>query len=189
MPSWCVTRGKKFANTKALGFVDEKTTMWEFQWGSGTLAARSSATRRQPLLPLRCRHRTALRAASCARIVAAGLRVRGVREAHAHQVLCGRPRCVVYRGRDGVERDGQGGGGLCQPHPWHQCEPWWNNRVRWIPNREDAPPYPNSGTLSYDTSCVSYALRAYYICGSQYVLRATRIVLRVPHVARRRTFF
>ena len=28
----------------------------------------------------------------------------------------------------------------CYPYPWDQCEPWWDNRVGWIPNCEDAAP-------------------------------------------------
>ena len=41
----------------------------------GTLAAQSSTTQRQPLRSLRCMHRSSLRAASCARIAATGVRV------------------------------------------------------------------------------------------------------------------
>ena len=65
----------------------------------------------------------------------------------------------------------------------HLLAPWWNNRVGWIPNREDPPP-PNTGTLLHDVSCASYALHAYCIRGSQCVLRATRIVQRVSDVVR-----
>ena len=32
------------------------------------------------------------------------------------------------------------GRSLCYPYPWDKCEPWWDNRVGWIPNCEDAAP-------------------------------------------------
>ena len=38
-----------------------------------------------------------------------------VREAHAHQVLRGRPQRVVCHGRGGAERDGHGGGASAIP--------------------------------------------------------------------------
>ena len=70
-------------------------------------------------------------------------------------------------------------------YPWDQCKPSWNNHVGWVSHFEDAPPPPpNSGTLLHDTSCTSYALCAYCICGCQCVARATRIVLRVWDVVR-----
>ena len=33
---------------------------------------------------------------------------------------------------------------LCHPYPWDHCEPWWDPRVRQIPNCEDAAPPPPS---------------------------------------------
>ena len=32
------------------------------------------------------------------------------------------------------------GRSLCYPYAWDQCEPWWDSRVGWIPNCDDAAP-------------------------------------------------
>ena len=38
------------------------------------------------------------------------------------------------------------GRSFCYPYPWDQCEPWWDNRVGWIPNCEDAAHPPTHPT-------------------------------------------
>ena len=160
---------------------------------SGTSAARSSTTQRQPLRSLRCMHRSALRAASCARIAATGVRV--------GRVECARSTCtssalgtlttrsLSWAWWGGTRRSWRRS--LCHPYPRDQCEPWWIHRVGSIPNCEDAPPPPpNSGTLFHNTSCASYALRAYSTRGSPCVPGATPIrSARSGRCARRRTFF
>ena len=86
------------------------------------------------------------------------------------QPICGLQRAIVL-----------------DPYPWDQCVPWWNNRVGWIPNCEDAahpPPPPNSGTLFHNMSCASYALRAYSTRGSPCVPGATPIRSARPDVVR-----
>ena len=114
---------------------------------SGTLAARSSTTQRQPLRSLRCMHRSTLRAASCARIAATGVRVGRVERAGSTctSSASGTPTTcsLSWAWWGGTRRSW--GRSLCHPYPWDQCEPWWNNRVGWTPNCEDTahcPPPP-----------------------------------------------
>ena len=102
--------GNAFATAKASGLVDDKTTMWEFQWDmlkqryfSG---AEFNSTTPTAAVPTLCE--PPLVHASPQREYALG--VWSVREAHAHQVLQGRPRRVVCHGRGGADRDGHGGG-------------------------------------------------------------------------------
>ena len=162
---------------------------------SGTLAARSSTTQRQPLRSLRCMHRSALRAAFCARIAATGVRVGRVERAGSTctSSASGTPTTCSLSWAWWGGRRRSWRRSLCHPYPWDQCERWWNNRVGWIPNCEDAahpPPPPKSGTVLHNTSCVSYALRAYSTRCSPCVPGATPIrSVRSGRFARRRTFF
>ena len=109
---------------------------------SGSLAARSSTTQRQPLRSLMCMHRSRLRAAFCARIAATGVRVRRVERAGSTctSTASGTPTTcsLSWAWWGGTRRSWRRS--LCHPYPWDQCGPWWNNRVGRIPNCEDAPP-------------------------------------------------
>ena len=98
--------GNAFATAKALGLVDKKTTMWEFQWDilkqwyfSGAEFNNTTPTAMVPAVHALCEPPPvhALPQQKYA------LGVRSVREAHAPSVLWGCPRRVVRHGRCGAE--------------------------------------------------------------------------------------
>ena len=140
---WCAA-GKAFAIAKALGLVDEKTTMWEFQWDilkqrrfSG--AEFNNTTPAVAVPTVHALKRFVSRLGTHCRSGSTRLGC-GACGKHMHIKCFGDAHTVVCHGRGGADRDRQGGGCLCHPYPWDQCEPWWNNRVGWIPNCEYAPP-------------------------------------------------
>ena len=185
--------GNAFARAKALGLVDEKTTTWEFQWDILKQRYCSGAEFNNT------KQTTAVRTAHAPKRFASHLLVhallqreyafgvRSVRQAHAHQVLRGRPRSVVCHGCGGAARDGQGG--LCHPYPWDQCEPWWNNGVGWVPSCEDAPPPPPTVVLCYTTRCARRTRCAHIASVALNVPDHTNCSTRSGRCARRRTFF